>query len=167
MKAAVVVTDANAVPTDWSPLATMLAAACEEHVILRPAELPVPVPGPQLSLDRSDELSALKAALTWSQGEPILLVAADIASPSAELARYMEYVRAGHDAVVPMLDDEDHQPLFAIYTAACIGGVNSALLSGKFRIAPFLGGLNVRYVATTEVAKFGDAEVILSRGPTP
>ncbi len=161
MKAAVVV--AEAVPENWDPLLKMLEAASEEHVVLAPAEVAIPPGSPRHNLEAGDQLSALKQALVWAHGEPVLLIAADLPTPSAELARYLEYVRAGYDAVVPMLDQQTCQPLFAIYTAACLSPINSALLSGKFAISEVLDELAVRYVDAREVAKFGEAVVMLSR----
>jgi len=163
MKAAVLVADTNSMPQDWDPLTNMLAEACDGYVVLCAEDVTLPEDQPGSNIERSDELSALKEALVWSQGQPVLFMAADIISPSAQLARYMEYVRAGYDAVVPMIDRQTCQPLFAIYTGACISHINSALLSGKYDIGDLLNGLTIRYVEPAEVAKFGEAAVILSR----
>jgi len=162
MRAAVLVADADAVPEDWGPLTNMLEAACEEYVVLCAAEVQIPAGRPCHNIEPSDELTALKQALVWSRREPVLLISAELAAPSAELARYLEYVKAGYDAVVPMIDQQTRQPLFAIYTGACVSQINAALLSGKFAINDLLDELAVRYVDPSEVAKFGEAAVILS-----
>lgn len=162
MRATVLVADADAVPEDWGPLANMLEAACEEYVVLCAAETQIPAGQPRHNIEPSDELTALKEALVWSRGEPVLLISSELAAPSAELARYLEYVKAGYEAVVPMIDQQTPQPLFAIYTPACMSHINSALLSGKFSLNNLLDELAVRYVDAREVAKFGDAATILS-----
>ena len=163
MRAAVLVADADAIPEDWVPLTNMLEAACEEYVVLCAAEIQIPAGRPRHDIERSDELTALKQALVWSREEPVLLISSELRAPSAELARYLEYIKAGYDAVVPMIDQQTCQPLFAIYTGACVSHINSALLSGKFAINDLLDELAVRYVEPSEVAKFGEAAVVLSR----
>lgn len=163
MRAAVFVTDPQTVQDAWPPLARMLRDICDDHVALisQPASLPSDTP--LRFLDRDDELTALKEALVWSHGDPVLFLAADFAAPSSELARYMEFVRAGHDAVVPCSAPDSPEPLFAIYTQACMAHINSALLSHRHLIADILDELNVCYIDESEVAKFGEPSAILSR----
>lgn len=164
MRAAVVVSSESSVPSDWRPLQAMVDDCCDSHLVLCPAGVEIPAGMPSRRLERTDPVSALKAALVWAHDESVLLVAADIAAPSAELARYLEYVRAGHDAVLPMFDAHTPQPLFAIYTPACMNHINAALLSGKYDISDLLGMLTVRLVDAAEVSKFGEPATLLSLG---
>ena len=163
MRAAVFVTNPQTIQEAWPALDRMLQDICDDHVALisQPAALPPDVP--LRFLDPDDELTALKDALVWSRDEAVLFLASDFAVPSAELARYMEFVRAGYDAVMPCSDAGAPEPLFAIYTQACITCINSALLSNRHLIADILDELNVRYIDESEVAKFGEPSVILAR----
>lgn len=163
MKAAVLVTDANTVADDWQPLRLMVEGCCDACVVLGPEGVTNPAGWPVLELERTDSVSALKAALSWGQDEPVLLVATDITTPSAELARYLDYVRAGYDAVVPLMDTGNPQPLFGLYAPTCMGEINAQLLSGEFDIAALLRRLTVRFVDVKEVAKFGDPAQLLSQ----
>jgi|LSQX01.1.fsa_nt_gb molybdopterin-guanine dinucleotide biosynthesis protein A len=164
MKAAVLVTDANTVADDWQPLKLMVENCCEGYVVMCPEGVTNPAGWPVLELERTDSVSALKAALSWGQDEPVLLVATDITTPSAELARYLDYVRAGYDAVVPLVDTDNPQPLFGLYAPTCMGEINAQLLSGEFDIAALLLRLTVRFVDVEEVTKFGDPAQLLSQG---
>ena len=164
MRAAVFVTDPQTAQKTWPPLVTMLRETSEDHVALISQPASLPPDAPVRLIDRDEELTALKEALVWSRDEPVLFIASDFAAPSSELARYMEFVRAGYDAVMPCSDAGAPEPLFAIYTQACITCINSALLSNRHLIADILDELNVRYIDESEVAKFGEPSVILARG---
>lgn len=164
MKAAGVVIDGYPQPADWEILHNMLASLSDESIIICPQEM-APMSGiPHRSIAPANELCMLKEALVWAQGDPLLLVAGDITSPSAELARYMDYVRAGFDAVVPMIDEETAEPLFGLYTGDCMNEINSALIAGQqFTITEILPQLAVRYLDRAEIIKFGEPEHILAR----
>ncbi len=163
MRAAILITDPQNVRNTWPVVARMLQVSCEEHVaiISQPAALPPDTP--VRFIEPHDELTALKDALVWSHDDPVLFMVSDFTAPSSELARYMEFVRAGYDAVVPRIDGNCPEPLFAIYTQACMAHINSALASARRSIADILDELNVRYVGKPEVAKFGEPSAILSR----
>ena len=163
MRAAVFVTDPQTAPETWPPLVTMLRETCEDHVALISQPVSLSPDAPVRLIDRDDELTSLKEALVWSRDEPVLFIASDFAAPSSELARYMEFVRAGHDAVVPCSNGGSPEPLFAIYTQACMAHINSALLSDRHFIADILDELNVRYIDESEVAKFGEPSAMFSR----
>ncbi len=163
MSEAVYITDPQTAQETWPPLAEMLREPCEDPVALISQPASLPPDAPVRLLDRGDELTALKDALVWSHDDPVLFIASDFAAPSSELARYMEFVRAGHDAVVPRSVGGSPEPLFAIYTQACMAHINSALLSDRHLIADILDELNVRYLDESEVAKFGEPSAILSR----
>ncbi len=164
MKAAIIFTHEIARSADWETLRNMLASLTKDSIVICPEEMRISTQIPRRNIQPANELSALKEALVWAQGEPLLLAACDLTAPSAELARYMEYVRAGFDAVVPMVDDEAEEPLFGLYMGECMNQINSALIAGQqFSIADILPQLNVRYVNRAEVIKFGEPERILAR----
>ena len=164
MKAAVLVTGTGAVPDDWQPIWQMLDNLGDVYTFMVPPGIELPLKAPQTPIaDHPSELAAVKQALVWGNRSPVLLLSLDIACPSAELARYLDYVKAGYDAVIPMCHSDAPQPLFAVYTPVCIGPVNAAILSGRSLISDVLPELSVRYVDPHEVEKFGDPELLLQR----
>ena len=161
MKAAVVISTPATVPSDFSALLRAVAAITGEYVFIGPQTLSYPPDVPVRSVDSLHELELLKQALLWARDQPVLLLSAGLTSPSSELARYLDFVRAGFDAVIPMVDAATIQPLFAVYAPTCKVPVSAAISVGKLTISDILDGLKVRYVDPREAAKFGDLSSML------
>ncbi|MFP3903106.1 MAG: molybdenum cofactor guanylyltransferase, partial [Armatimonadota bacterium] len=136
---------------------------CECCIVIHPESVQVPADVESRCVQEADPLELIKQALVWANHEPVLVLSSDLKNPSAPLAEYLDFVRAGYDAVIPMSDDETPQPFFAIYTPACLSALNTLLLSGRHRVAPLLEAVNTRFVEASEVAKFGEPEMILAR----
>jgi molybdopterin-guanine dinucleotide biosynthesis protein A len=163
MKGAIAAGRVPCPPPQLARLSGIIDGICSEHAVICAEGTETPDAIPCVTVERSDELDLVKAALVWANEEAVLVAASDLQSPSAPLAEYLEFVRAGYDAVVPLSDDDIPQPLFAIYTPACLSAINSLLLSGRHSLNPLLEQINVRLVDSDEVAKFGDPAQILSR----
>ena len=161
MKAAVVISTPGTVPHDLPALVQTVAGIAREYVFIGPQTFDYPADVPTRCPAVLHELELLKQALLWAQEQPVLVISAGLTAPSAELARYLDYVRAGFDAVIPMLDAATIQPLFAMYAPTCKVPVASAIAAGKPSIADILDGLKVRYVDPGEAAKFGNLAQML------
>lgn len=161
MKVAVVISTPATAPADFPALVQAVAAITHEYVFIGPQTLDYPPEVPIRSADTLHELELLKQALLWAQDQPVLLLSAGLTAPSAELARYLDFVRAGFDAVIPMVDAATIQPLFALYAPTCKVAVAGAIAAGKLTISDILDGLKVRYVDPREAAKFGDLSTML------
>jgi hypothetical protein len=161
MKVAVILPAPIKPPDNWEPLLNTVSTMAREYVLLGAETLTVPDDVPFRAADTLHELELLKEALLWAREQPVLLLSAGLTEPSPELARYLDFVRAGFDAVVPMVDRATVQPLFAMYLPTCRNAVASAISAGKLTIADVLGELSVRFVDPSEAAKFGELRKML------
>ncbi|MEA3402033.1 MAG: NTP transferase domain-containing protein [Armatimonadota bacterium] len=112
-------------------------------------------------------LAALAATFQDAGDDHVVLVAADIMHPSAELLRYMIQVRGSHEAVVPERRDGRLQPLLALYHPRCARRAEGLIAAGQHRLDALLEVIRVRRVTADEVAKFGDPDSLLARAPAP
>ncbi|MFO7945409.1 MAG: hypothetical protein R6V19_01145 [Armatimonadota bacterium] len=163
MKGAVTVTGSVEVAREWGRVLGVMEKSCQSYIIIRPEFIEVPGDVKSRCVQSADALELIKGALVWAHDEPVLVAASDLKDPSAPLAEYLDFVRAGFDAVVPMFDDETPQPFFAIYTPACLSALNTLVLSGQHSVSPLLEAVNTRFVEAAEVAKFGEPKMILAR----
>ena len=79
------------------------------------------------------------------------VVACDMPFLNLELLLYMISLRAGHDAVVPVVDGRP-EPTHAIYSRACLPNIEARLAADDLKIARFFDEVRVRYVSQEEVA---------------
>lgn len=113
------------------------------------------------------ELEAIRIAAGLAGEDHALVLAADLAHPSAELIRYLLHIRAGHEAVVPLRRDGSPQPLCALYHGRCAARVAGLVATGERRAEALLDEVEVRWVTVEEVAKFGEPEELLARVAHP
>jgi molybdopterin-guanine dinucleotide biosynthesis protein A len=113
------------------------------------------------------ELEAISIAAALAGEDHALVLAADLAHPSAELIRYLVHVRAGHEAVVPLRRDGSPQPLCALYHGRCARRAEGLAATGERQAEALLDQVGVRWVTAEEVAKFGEPEELLARGAHP
>jgi molybdopterin-guanine dinucleotide biosynthesis protein A len=109
------------------------------------------------------ELDAIRAAARLALDDHAVVMAADLAHPSAELVRYLVHIRGGHEAVVPVRRDGLPQPLCALYHGRCAGRAQGLVAAGERNAEALLGEIEVREVTVEEVAKFGEPEELLAR----
>lgn len=144
-------------------LSGLMQNACSEHTVICGEDAQLPEGVVSQTIERADELDVVKAALVWANEDAVLVAASDLTNPSAPLAEYLDFVRAGFEAVIPYIDEDTPQPMFGIYTQSCLPAINSLLLSGRHSLLPLLGSVKTRMVDPQEVSKFGDPNDILSR----
>jgi len=109
------------------------------------------------------ELDAIRAAARLALDDHAVVMAADLAHPSAELVRYLVHIRGGHEAVVPVRRDGLPQPLCALYHGRCAGRAQGLVASGERNAEALLAEVEVREVTVEEVAKFGEPQELLAR----
>ena len=109
------------------------------------------------------ELDAIRAAARLALDDHAVVMAADLAHPSAELVRYLVHIRGGHEAVVPVRRDGSPQPLCALYHGRCAGRAQGLVAAGERNAEALLAEVEVREVTVEEVAKFGEPEELLAR----
>ncbi|UCF43557.1 MAG: molybdenum cofactor guanylyltransferase [Planctomycetota bacterium] len=91
-------------------------------------------------------LGGIASALKASANELNFVVACDI--PEIDMARVKTMLRQGreNDAVVPRSGAAEYEPLFAVYKKGILGAIESALLSGNYRIMDALNSCRIKYV---------------------
>lgn len=104
-------------------------------------------------------LSGVHSGLSYSSCDCIMVAACDMPFLSLELGRYMVGLLDNKDAVVPRIGDY-YQPLFAVYNRKCSDILESALLSGKYKISSVYEQLDIHYVEEQEIKRFGDPDIL-------
>lgn len=91
-------------------------------------------------------------------GTPYIFVSAcDVPFPSSAVARHLASLRDGFDAVVAKGAD-GFEPLFSVYSSSCREPMRELLKKDNFCIFDLYPDLNVRYVATEELAPLDGGE---------
>ena len=97
-------------------------------------------------------LAGVNAALAHTSGAFVAVVACDIPAVDPEFLAFLFDRAAGREAAVPRLPDGTPQPALAVYQAAAMRQVSTALLDeGVRRFRSALDELDVRFVAPEEV----------------
>ena len=97
-------------------------------------------------------LAGVNAALQHTSGEFVAVVACDIPAVDPEFLAFLFDRAAGREAAVPRLQGGTPQPALAVYEAAAMRRVSTALLDdGVRRFRSALDELDVRFVAPEEV----------------
>ncbi|NRD77242.1 molybdenum cofactor guanylyltransferase [Bacillus sp. BRMEA1] len=100
-------------------------------------------------------LAGLYAGLTASECDMNLLTACDMPFVSGELASVLVSLCGSHDAVVPVIDGNEH-PLFAVYHKRILEKTAKRLEEEKLSMKNLLSQLNVRYVTAAELGGFSE-----------
>ena len=121
-----------------------------------PADIPH-----RLALDTlpgSGTLGGIYTGLEAARNEWALVVACDMPFLSEPLLRYVTELRAGVDAVVPVIGGRP-EPTHALYSRRCIPAISQRLQDGQLKAAGFLDLVRVRYVDEAEARRF-DPELL-------
>jgi molybdopterin-guanine dinucleotide biosynthesis protein A len=94
-------------------------------------------------------LGGLAAALAASPHPLLAAVAVDMPFASAGLLRLLAGLCGGEDAVVPVTA-HGREPLHAVYSAASLPAMRTALAEGRFALQALLDVLEVREVREDE-----------------
>ena len=73
---------------------------------------------------------------------PVFVLAVDIAAPRRDAADTIIAAFRGHDASLPAIGREHHQPLFAVYGPTCLEPMAALLESGRHRIVDIFDGVS-------------------------
>ena len=97
-------------------------------------------------------LAGVNAALQHTFGEYVAVVACDIPAVDPEFLAFLFEQASGREAAVPRLQGGTPQPALAVYEAAAMRRVSTALLDeGVRRFRSALDELDVRFVAAEEI----------------
>jgi len=91
-------------------------------------------------------LMAVASALEASNSELNLIVGCDIPRIRLPLVRRMLAAAEGADIVIPVTEDGERQPLFAVYRRSICRRINEALESGTRRFSDIYGLCKVRFM---------------------
>lgn len=86
--------------------------------------------------------------------EPVFALAVDIARPDRESALRVLAAFPGHDAALPAIGGQFHQPLFAAYGPACLVPMAAVLDAGRHRIVHILPAVRTVEVPFPDEARF-------------
>lgn len=89
-------------------------------------------------------LVGIYTALVASETDRVFVVGCDMPFVKPQLIRWMADNCDGYDAFVPLIGSF-LEPLFAIYSKACIGPIERSLARGDFRVRGFFEEVSVGY----------------------
>jgi len=95
-------------------------------------------------------LGGLYTGLSHATTPAIFAIPCDIPFPNAAIMQYLISRRDDYDAVVP-LTAHGVEPLFAVYTKACLEPMRQMLETGNVRINDLYSHVRTRYVEKTEL----------------
>jgi molybdopterin-guanine dinucleotide biosynthesis protein A len=98
-------------------------------------------------------LGGIYTGLHASHSDWCLVVACDMPFLSAPLLAHMAELRAGVDAVVPVIDGRP-EPTHALYSRRCMPAIEERLRKGELKIAGFYDDVSVQYVPEDEARRF-------------
>ena len=98
-------------------------------------------------------LGGIFSGLAAARGQWGVVVACDMPFLNLELLRYMESLRQGADAVVPVLEGRP-EPTHALYSKACLPYIEKRLRADDLKIARFFDEVRVNYVSEEVIARF-------------
>ncbi|WP_245712531.1 molybdenum cofactor guanylyltransferase [Anaerobacillus alkalilacustris] len=95
-------------------------------------------------------LAGIHAGLLTANHDTNLFVACDMPFISSKLAKLLVELSDGFDAVVPVIDGEQH-PLFAVYKKSIIRVIENCFETKQLRIKSLLNKVNVKYVTEDQL----------------
>lgn len=112
-------------------------------------------------------LSGIHSALINAIHDRVLVVACDMPFIESALAKYLINLAEHHDAVVPTVEGY-HEPLFAVYTKACLPHIESCInRGGKGRVIDFFSSVKVKYVNEKQIGQVANVERVFYNVNTP
>jgi molybdenum cofactor guanylyltransferase len=97
-------------------------------------------------------LGGIYTGLQHSETEYIFVSSCDLPFPNREILRYICSLRDGYDAVVPCTAN-GYEPLFALYSKACLRPIKGLLESGECCAYAYFPQIMVRYLPHDEVSR--------------
>ena len=97
-------------------------------------------------------LGGIYTGLQQSETGYIFVSSCDLPFPNGEILRYICSLRDGYDAVVPCTANV-YEPLFALYSKACLKPIKGLLESGECCAYAYFPQLRVRYLPYDELSR--------------
>jgi molybdenum cofactor guanylyltransferase len=104
-------------------------------------------------------LGGIYSGLLASKSFYNFVVACDMPFINTELIKHMFAKAPGYDIVIPKIDGR-HEPLFCIYSKACILSVSRMAAKKIFKIKVLLPLVKVKEITKKEVLSYGNPEKI-------
>ena len=141
-----------------SPVVDSLVVVVNDEA--RASALPLP-DSARVAVDRypgAGPLGGILTGLAASEGEWAVVVSCDMPFLSGPLFDHMLGLRAGHDAVVPLIGGRP-EPTHSVYAKSCLPHMERKIVAGDLKIASFFDDVRVNFVPE-EVLKKLDAEML-------
>jgi molybdopterin molybdotransferase len=103
-------------------------------------------------------LGGIHAGLAAAENERIFVCACDMPFITGRLVRFMLEMSRGFDAAVPRMSNNHLQPLFAVYSKACLWPVEKCLRDGISKIIEFYRLVNIKYVDEAAIREIVEPE---------
>lgn len=110
-------------------------------------------------------LAGLEAAFLDTEADLIFLTATDLPLGDPALAQYLMAARGGHDACL-IRSAQGLEPLFAVYSSACLGAVRRALEEGRRSMFHMLRQVRTLELSAESLTAF-DVQRILTNVNNP
>jgi len=111
-------------------------------------------------------LNGIHAGLSAAAHVHAFVVACDMPFMDVKLAALLADLAEGYDVVVPVVDGH-YQPLYAVYSKACLPYIKENLKHNIYRIAAFYDYVRVRRVEEAEIEMISDKHKVFFNLNTP
>ncbi|NLK52745.1 MAG: molybdenum cofactor guanylyltransferase [Syntrophomonadaceae bacterium] len=146
-----------------------LQEVCQELIIITNTPEEYQHLGVPVAVDlipRKGPLSGVHAGLVFSKYYYNLVVACDMPFIHPKLATFLLTQTPGFDAVIPRIQGQP-QPLFAVYSKACIKPIERRLHSEKRRTTDLYQEIKVLWVEEEVIRLIVDPEIVFCNVNTP
>jgi molybdopterin-guanine dinucleotide biosynthesis protein A len=111
-------------------------------------------------------LGGIHAGLKTSENEYCFVTACDIPFFSGDLAEFLLDQKRGFDVVIPQIN-EYLQPLYAVYSKACLPYIEECLKLNIKKITAFFPKVKIKYIDYNQIRKIIEPEKVFLNINTP
>ncbi|MEW6661508.1 MAG: molybdenum cofactor guanylyltransferase [Bacillota bacterium] len=111
-------------------------------------------------------INGIHAGLSATAYSHAFVVACDMPFMDVKLAAFLADLAVGYDVVVPVVNGH-YQPLYAVYSKACLPYIEENLKQNIYRIAAFYDHVRVRRVQASEIEMLVDKHKVFFNVNTP
>lgn len=104
-------------------------------------------------------LAGLEAAFLDTGADVIFLTGTDLPLGDPELAKYLLAARGEHDVCL-IRSEKGPEPLFAVYSSACLPAVQAALAQGRRSMFHMLQQMNTLEIPMENIKEFDVAKIL-------
>jgi molybdopterin-guanine dinucleotide biosynthesis protein A len=112
-------------------------------------------------------LEAIRTALAHSRQPRVALVGCDLPFITSDLFRYLLRVGGGAQAVVPLDEEGQIEPLCAIYSTAALAHVSALIADGERKVSHLFERIPTRFVAFDELCHLEGAGLFFENINSP